>query len=212
MKRFLILTVLIVCLGALSACSSIDIVGEKSAASFGEVLKIAKVSGGDGAWTITAPDDSAAFNFSNRNMGIVFDAKPFINAGLDTSKLPTPDYLYMDDKIYIDPEMYLSSMPEQYEAQQAFEAFKEAQRSRIGYHHELDHFGASLGGGNMFEWAKDMSKNDKDIVFVLDPKAFTDAGVDATKVEGWVFAKVDTKDASGKSIQVDKLLKPFDIG
>jgi len=68
-----------------------------------------------------------------------------------------------------------------------------------------------LANGNMFEWAKDMSKNDKDIVFVLNPQVFIDAGVDPAKVEGWVFAKVEKEDENGKKIQVDKFLKPFDL-
>jgi F420-0:gamma-glutamyl ligase len=63
----------------------------------------------------------------------------------------------------------------------------------------------------MFEWAKDMTTNDKDIVFVLNPEVFINAGVDASNVEGWVFAKVETMDESGKKIEVDKFLKPFDL-
>jgi poly-D-alanine transfer protein DltD len=63
----------------------------------------------------------------------------------------------------------------------------------------------------MFEMAKDMSKNDKDIVFVLNPQAFIDAGVDPAKVEGWIFAKIKVEDAKGKMVEVDKLLKPFNL-
>jgi len=87
----------------------------------------------------------------------------------------------------------------------------ELKRDAIGYHSALDHYGVDLGNGNAFEWAKDMSTNDKDIVFVLDPKVLTDAGVDPTKVEGWVFAKVKTMDANDKPIEVDKFLKPFSL-
>jgi hypothetical protein len=63
----------------------------------------------------------------------------------------------------------------------------------------------------MFEWAKDMSTNDKDIVFVLNPEPFIKAGVDPNKIEGWAFAKVTVDDANGKPIEVDKILKPFNI-
>jgi len=62
----------------------------------------------------------------------------------------------------------------------------------------------------MFEWAKDLSTNDKDIVFVLNPEPFLAAGVDPNDVEGWVFAKVPV-DVDGKPAEVDKLLKPFDL-
>jgi hypothetical protein len=81
----------------------------------------------------------------------------------------------------------------------------------IGYHGAADHFGVNLGGGNLFEWAKDMSKNDKDIVCVLNPQPFIDAGVDPAMVEGWLFAKVAVEDEKGRPVEVDKFLKPFDI-
>ena len=63
----------------------------------------------------------------------------------------------------------------------------------------------------MFEWAKDMASNDKDIVFVLNPEPFIAAGVDPSKIDGWIFAKVETKDESGKTVFVDKLLKAFNL-
>ena len=61
----------------------------------------------------------------------------------------------------------------------------------------MDHFGVKLGGGNMFEWAKDLEINvttkqaqDKDIVFVLSPEPLIAAGVDPQKVEGWLYSPV----------------------
>ena len=47
-----------------------------------------------------------------------------------------------------------------------------------------------------------MDKNDKDIVFVLNPQPFIKAGVDPNKIDGWIYAKV------GEDY---KLLKPFDL-
>ena len=38
-----------------------------------------------------------------------------------------------------------------------------------------------------------------------------DAGVDPGKVEGWIFAKVGAKDDKGKMVELDKLLKPFEL-
>jgi len=68
-----------------------------------------------------------------------------------------------------------------------------------------------LGDGNMFEWAKNLSANDKDIVFVLAPEPFIAAGTDPAKIDGWAFAKVTVDDANGKPVQVDKILKPFNL-
>jgi hypothetical protein len=55
-----------------------------------------------------------------------------------------------------------------------------------------------------------MGKNDKAIVFVLDPEPFLKAGADPRKIEGWVFGKVPV-DIDGKPTEVDKLLKPFNL-
>ncbi|MBL8967094.1 MAG: hypothetical protein JNG85_08795, partial [Spirochaetaceae bacterium] len=74
-----------------------------------------------------------------------------------------------------------------------------------------DHYGIALGGGNMLEWAKDPAKNDKDLVLVLEPAPLAAAGLDPARVQGWAFAKVETMDAKGAKILVDKLLRPFDL-
>jgi hypothetical protein len=56
-----------------------------------------------------------------------------------------------------------------------------------------------------------MNKNDKDIVFVVDPKILIDAGVDPAKVEGWVYDKVPLEDARGRKFEAEKFLRPFDL-
>jgi hypothetical protein len=84
-------------------------------------------------------------------------------------------------------------------------------RTAIGYHMAMDHYGVNLGDGNMFEWAKDMTVNDKDMVFVLNPLPFINAGVDPAGIAGWVLNKVTVDDENGRPIQVDKLLKPFNL-
>jgi hypothetical protein len=53
----------------------------------------------------------------------------------------------------------------------------------------------------MLERAKDMSKNGKDLVFVLD----------TARIRGWALAKVETKGDAGETIQVDKLLGAYDL-
>jgi hypothetical protein len=63
----------------------------------------------------------------------------------------------------------------------------------------------------MFEWAKNLDTNDKDMVFVLNPSPFIAAGINPEKIEGWAFAKVTVDDENGKPIEVDKFLKPFNL-
>jgi hypothetical protein len=75
----------------------------------------------------------------------------------------------------------------------------------------MDHYGLSLGGDNVFEWAKDTAANDKDIVFALDPAPFIAAGADPSRVAGWTFTTVPVMDENGRSLMVEKLLKAFDL-
>jgi hypothetical protein len=56
-----------------------------------------------------------------------------------------------------------------------------------------------------------MDANDKDIVFVLDPAPLARAGADPARIAGWTFTQVTVDDENGKPVQVDKVLKPFDL-
>lgn len=85
----------------------------------------------------------------------------------------------------------------------------EASRERLGYHAEMDHYNFDLGGA-MFEWAKDLAANDKDIVFALNPEPLIAAGADPEKVEGWIYAQVPVM-RDGKATQVWKFLKIFNL-
>jgi hypothetical protein len=83
------------------------------------------------------------------------------------------------------------------------------ERKNIGYHAQMDHYNLDLNGA-IFEWAKDLSTNDKDIVFVLNPEPLIAAGVRPEKVEGWIYAQVPVM-VDGKETQVYKFLKPFNL-
>lgn len=220
-KRILILMFLIMTF-VFASCRQLDVIGNKSITSFKEVLDAIpdKISADEvnGGWTLIAPDNSARFFWSNDfskskiyDVMIEFDVKPFIDAGLEIDKLP--EGMVFGDKLVVGTD--LSSENLTYDGEvtplASYEKIVELKRESIGYHTALDHFGVDLSGGNMFEWAKDLGTNDKDIVFVLNPKVFIDAGVDPEKVEGWIFAKVETMDANGKKVEVDKLLKPFNL-
>lgn len=223
MKKFLIITSLtIVASLTLAACSQTDVVGKESVNSFKEVLnaipKNITADDMNGGWSLDAPDKSARFiwskNFSKsptHDVMIEFDAQPFLNAGLDVNKLPAG--LYYDGKIMVGTKLGNENLTYTSEATPlaSYEQIVNLKRDKIKYHTELDHYGVDLANGNAFEWAKDMSKNDKDIVFILDPKVFIDAGVNPAKVQGWAFAKVKIADASGKPSEVDKFLKSFNL-
>ncbi|MCD1655186.1 hypothetical protein K7J14_10795 [Treponema zuelzerae] len=218
---------------ALAGCNSTDVVAKVANTSFAAVIAASDQrvawSEEDYAWSLASPNgDQVLFSsdFSRNNASgadldkpdaeFVFDAAPFIAAGLDIAKLPAVDgikYEIEDGEFMIHFELGSDkAAPDAKKSLGAtFAEIVKFQRTRVGYHEKLDHYGVKLGNGNMFEWAKDLSTNDKDIVFVLNPEPFIAAGLDPSKIEGWVFAKVETKDDAGKTIQVDKLLKPFNL-
>lgn len=221
-KKLIMITLSLLLILSLAACTDTDVVGSESVTSFEKVLGAMENNVAEdemnGGWALTSPDGSERFIWSKdysagtpHDLMLEFDAQPFIDAGLDVTKLPAG--ILIEDKIMVgsnlgDEELTYDGDPTPIAS---YEKIVELYRERVKYHTDLDHYGVNVGDGNMFEWAKDMGTNDKDIVFVIDPKMFTDAGVDPTKVEGWIFAKVKVDDEDGKPIEVDKFLKPFAI-
>jgi hypothetical protein len=208
---------------AVASCVKLDVVGKKSIESFAAVLgKIPQEIVFDemnGGWALTAPDSSAQFIWSRNyrespmhDVMVIFEAQPFIDAGLDPEKLP-PEIAFFDEKIMVGTKLGQEDL--KYSGPvtpiASYEQIVSLKRDKINYHGALDHYGVNLGDGNLFEWARDMETNDKDIVFVLNPEPFIAAGVDPNGIEGWVFAKVPVDDENGKPVQVDKLLKPFNL-
>jgi hypothetical protein len=215
---------------ALSGCgAATDVVGKFAVESFGPVAAASaeRIAYANGVWTLASvggDEVRVSVDPTRSDRGDVefsLDAAPFLAAGLDVAKLVAPTtlqapsevtYALADGRLVMRFE--LGSQPFSIDSSKSIEkAIAElvrTQRERIGYHAALDHYGIKLGGGHMFEWAKDISKNDKDIVWVLNPEPFVAAGVDPGKVEGWSFAKVEMID-NGKKVQVDRLLKPFDL-
>lgn len=217
----------LLCAGALAllslvGCKQLDVVGNQSIKSLEAVLEAipdkVQYDQMNFGWSLSAPDDTARFIWSQDysrsplyDVMLEFDAKPFLDAGLNTTKLPE-SIQYYEGQLIVGTKLGSDALQYNGEATPlaAYEQIVDLYRDSIGYHMALDHFGVKLENGNMFEWAKDMSKNDKDIVFVLNPEPFIAAGVDPNAVEGWTFAKV-TMEEDGKMIEVDKLLKPFDL-
>jgi hypothetical protein len=205
------------------SCGQLDVVGADSVKSFDKVLQRASQAVSpdnlNGGWSLAAPDGSARFIWSRDyaasplyDVMIEFSAAPFIAAGLDPEKLPE-NFTFREGKIMVGTKLGGETLRYQGEATPlaSYEQIVKLKRDAIGYHGALDHYGVSLGGGNLFEWAKDMSTNDKDMVFVLDPEPFLKAGTDPARISGWVFAKVTVDDENGKPIEVDKILKPFNL-
>lgn len=210
---------------AFTACSS-DVVATWAVTSFDRLLAATGTtaeSGAspDGGWQLVSPDGDRfvwSRDFSRTDLpdaALSFDAAPFLAAGLDPALLPADRFRYDAEAGRLAVTAELSDAPfDATAAATPLGAFREivrTSRGAIGYHEALDHYGIALGGGNMLEWAKDSGKNDKDLVFVLDPKTLQDAGLKPDALQGWKLAPVKTKDADGRPIEVEKLLKPFDL-
>jgi hypothetical protein len=207
------------------SCSKLDVVGNDSVRAFNEILKsvpqLVSEDKSNGGWSLSAPDNSTRF-FWSRNFAesplfdvmLEFDAVPFLAAGLAPSKLPENFYFDSESQSLI-VGTKLGTEQLQYNGEAtplaSYQQIVKLKRGSIGYHGQLDHYGISLENGNMFEWAKNINANDKDIVFVLNPDPFIAAGADPAKIDGWAFAKVTVDDENGKPVQVDKLLKPFNL-
>ena len=211
------------------AGGSLDVVGRQSAASLDAVLGAipdqVKADEMNGGWSLASPDGAARFiwsgDFSKSPLYDVMleaDAKPFTDAGLDPARLPS-DYAAYGGMLRVGAKLGNEALTYSggVTPMASFEEIVKRHRGAINYHTALDHYGVKLGGGNMFEWARDMLKNtvtnadqDKDIVFVLNPEPLIAAGVDPAKVEGWAYAQVEAEE-DGKTSRVYKFLKPFNL-
>jgi hypothetical protein len=205
------------------SCGQLDVVGTGSIKSFDKLLQQIprRVTQDDknGGWSLSAPDNAVRFIWSKNyaespryDVMLEFDAAPFTAAGLDPEKLPG-NFAFYEGKITVGTKLGQEQLTYQGAAAPlaSYERIVKLKRNAIGYHGAMDHYGVNLGDGNLFEWAKDMTTNDKDIVFVLNPEPFLKAGVEPAWIEGWIFTKVTVDDENGKPIQVDKILKPFDL-
>jgi hypothetical protein len=208
------------------AAFSTDIIGQTSITSFKAMIDALEFPPAademDNVWVLAAPDGEAAFWWRREakegrvfDAYLCFDAAPFVDAGLDASKLPAEMKGMLQDSGKLMLGKKLAPEPLIYDGEitplASFEQIVKLDRDSIGYHAALDHYGVTVADGNLVEWAKDMSKNEKDLVFVLDPKIFIDAGVDPAKVEGWVYDKVPLEDARGRQYEAEKFLKPFNL-
>lgn len=224
-KKLLLIFSLVTIMFLFTGCQATDLVAKVSVTSFDSLVKAVPdqvvIDNINKGWEIRGVDGEESlllsydFNSDKPDITVKFDAKPFLQAGLDVSKLPKGQYLY-------DKTTGLITMPFEYGGDSFSEnakktvlnTFKEivkTNRDIIGYHEEGDHYKISLGNGNSFAWAKDMDKNKTDMAFILNPEPFIAAGVDMSSIKDWVFTKMPMTDKDGKPIKVDVLIKGFDV-
>jgi len=223
-RHFAFFAVLAAIAIAAAGCSVFDVVGKTAITTFQTLTDRMKadiaLDAAANRWVLASPGGqtfewSVDFSGPGPDFRLSFDAGPYLEAGLDPARLSPERYAFdpasrrLSLGFEIGADSFTYSLPPA--PLDTFRKIVQTHRSIIGYHSALDHYGIALGDGNMFEWAKDMASNDKDMVFVLDPQPLIGAGVDPSKIRDWVFAKVPVKDASGRTVEVDKFLKPFDL-
>lgn len=214
----------VVAAGLFGSCAGTDVVARVAKSSFTAMLGAsgsrAAFDTGDKAWKLASSQgDIVAFAAEGGSPDAAFnlDLSPFAAAGLDPAKLVSAEgvsYRAADGRLLIGFDFGDGKGGAKAGSgfADAFARIVDTRRTRIGYHQALDHYGITLGGGFMFEWAKDLAKNDKDIVWVLNPEPFIAAGADPAKIPGWLYADVRMMDAAGKPMTVKKLLRPYDLG
>lgn len=213
MKKIVTMLFAIVTAAALFAgCASTDVVQKYSKQSFSDLLKadpslISEEKNNDYILTVdkkTLLTVSRDYSKSEEDIVLSTPIQPFLNAGLDASKLGK-GYKADSTTFSLVTDFGKGTGKKDTPEQALFESVT-ANRKALTYHQALDHYGIVLNGGK-FEFAKDYTKNDKDIVFAIAAKPLRDFGVDVQKVAGWTFKTM--QDESGKN--VDLLLKPFNL-
>jgi hypothetical protein len=131
--------------------------------------------------------DIALSSDGDKDIYIAVMAQPFLDAGLDLSK--TPDSVYLNGDMLV-LSFNVKDYKEATDAVSALSNVLTTNRSLLGYHKELDHYGITLGDHKV-EWAKDPLTNDKDAVIVLDGDTLTSWGVNLDVLNTWVVMDMD---------------------
>lgn len=199
-----------------TGCAATDVILNYAPGSLDQIIETSPslVSSGtqDNQYFVLSLDGETKLNVSRdyslsktEDVAIQTPLKPFVDAGLNPALL-TSNYRADETSLFVIADFGSGSGEKSTFTSALFEGVQ-ADRSILGYHADLDHFGIQLPGGK-FEWAKDPASNDKDIVFVIAAKPLADLGVDVQNVEGWTFMTM--KDDAG--MDFDVLLKPYSLG
>ncbi len=202
MRKFVLLLALTV---LIAGCASTDVIKREAKSSFDMILDLPMIESSimDGYAHIIITEDyhlDLSLNPETTSQDVIMAVPvgPFLTAGLDITKLPSTMKVN-DDMLLITFEGIKG--PSASDASSQMDSLLTNNRSLLGYHAELDHFGIALGD-HKFEWAKDLTTNDKDVVFILSADVLRNAGVNVEAVDGWLFTTMD---------DMDLLLKPFDL-
>ncbi|MDR3092086.1 MAG: hypothetical protein LBU36_07890 [Clostridiales bacterium] len=197
-----------------AAGGELDVVGADSARAFGEVLGAAAPYETATCWGIGGSEalgGSARFLWNGGAAYVQVSAEPFLEAGLDPEKFEVYGGVIVFGRDFSKGQGIKQKINIKKDPLADYSNIVKTSPDSINYHAALDHYGVKLGGGNMFEWARDMAGNDKDVVFVLNPEPLISAGADPEKVKGgWVYTQVPVEE-NGRTELVWKFLQAYDL-
>lgn len=214
-KITLIVIILTLALAVLAGCAGTDVVLRDAPGALQKIVEkypnlVTDKTATDHYYYFTI-DGETTFKISHdysltggEDLVIQTPLKPFTDAGLDVTKLGA-GYKADSDYLYLTADDGNGSGMTNGVKDALFVSVK-ADRANLSYHQKLDHYGIKLTQGK-FEWAKDYTTNDKDIVFVLFAQPLRDLGVDVNNVSGWVFMTADNPDGT----KTDILVKPANL-
>jgi len=216
MKKIMAVSALVISLAVLTAaCSGADVVRKYRPGSFTKIVAaypdlVTDTTKTDHYFSLTVDGQtmlkiSHDYSLTGANdIMIVTPLKPFTDAGLDPAKLGD-GYAVSGDMFELTADYGNGTGMKDTVTDSLFDSVTH-DRSVLTYHTALDHYGIKLTNGK-FEYAKDYTNNDKDIVFVLAADPLKAVGVDVQNVSGWVFKTMQNEDGSS----IDVLLKPYDL-
>lgn len=202
----------------LAGCTATDVVAKYAASSFDAMAVAMDASTRDGFLAVESPAGDLfmlAVDLSSRTDALLsIEATPFLVTGLDPARLPSSQgssWTVEDGRLVGRFDLAAGGKAASLVPKELLEGLASSARGRIGYHAQMGHYGVMLDNYAMVEWAAEARKNDKDWVLVLDPGLVVAAGGNPEAVEGWILAMVPVDGPDGKMIEVQKLLRLFDI-
>jgi hypothetical protein len=202
----------------LAGCAATDVVAKYAASSFEIMARAMDASIEESYLVIRSPTEdlfALAQDLSgNVDAFLSVDAAPFLATGLDPARLPAgpeSSWAVEDGRLVGRFDLAPSGNAVGGDPKALMAALASAARGKIGYHAQMGHYGVMLDNNAMVEWAADARKNDKDWVLIIDPELVVAAEGNPAAVEGWILAMVPVDGPDGKMVEVQKLLRPFDI-
>lgn len=178
-----------------ASCSNLDVIKTGARKSFVELAAVSGYAASGDSLVIETEEITLTFVPQSEGYGLIVSIPiaPLLSAGLDLSRLSTAAHQGIRMHSATDSQLELAfdfpfadKIKRSSEPAELFDILVSRSSNSVGYHHELDHYGFILSGGAMLEWAADVTTNDKDIVLILPPAVFEQAGFDAARQSRWL--------------------------